>query len=112
MENYKITAWFGETIPIEVAWDTDIAATATLLIQSDTAIVYEKTIDFVNNVANLDVPPEDAIGIGVGTFNWLIKINYPLGEVDIIPAPPTDCDCSDAEGNCPKPELEICGVVS
>lgn len=110
MEQYNTTAWLGETIPIEVHWDTDIEATATLLIFTETQEVFQKTAPFINNTADVTITPLENAGIGIGKYSWLVKITHFSGAVDILPDSGDDCDCD--SGECPKPTLEICGIVS
>lgn len=92
---YDIKVWQGETIPFAVEWDTDISATATILIYKDNEIHFEETKDFLLNKVEFNIQPLDE-----GTYEWLIRIDFPDGTVDIIP----NRDCTD----CEKPKLEVC----
>lgn len=109
MKQYNITSWLGETIPFQVQWDTDIAATVTLSIYSDTGAVFSKSVAFIDKLAVLDITPAENISIGTGSFEWLIKVEYESGEIDILPDTSRNCALY---GNCRKPLLVICEVVS
>lgn len=108
MEKFKIISWPGETIPIEVEWDTDITAQCTLEIYGDTAKVFEKTVTFVNNIADVSLTPAENLQVGVGNYAWLVRVDYSDGSADILPDGLVGCE----GGDCSKPELIICEVVS
>lgn len=108
MQKYKLKSWLGETIPLQVEWDTDIVANATLIVYGATSVVFEKTAPFVENIATLDVTPTENTGIGAGVYKYLVKIEYPGGEVDILPDGADIAGCEN--GMCIAPDFEICEV--
>lgn len=108
MDKYKIVAWLGETIPLEVAWDTDITANCKIQVYDGLTMVFEKMRPFLNNVADISISPDENINIGSGDFTWLVRIEYPDGAIDILPDKSSNCE----NGDCVKPEIVICEVVS
>lgn len=107
MEKYSITYWLGQTIPFEVEWDTDTAATAKLIIYYGSKTVFEKSASFVGRNVKLDITPTENASIGKGEYTWLIEVTYSDGSKDIIP-PPNLGGCNDCEDGCDKPQLIIC----
>lgn len=111
MQQYKLKAWLGETIPLQVEWDTDITADATIIIYGEEGIAFQKTAPFVDNVATLDISPVENTALGVGLFKYLIKVTYPEGDIDIIPDGVDVGGCTSCtDHNCIAPDFEICGV--
>lgn len=109
MKQYNISAWLGETIPLQIQWDTPITADAILMVYNSTSQVFSKTVSFVDQVATLDMTAAENTSIGAGEYTWLVKIVYPNGDINIIPD--TSAKCA-STGNCDKPGLYICEVIS
>lgn len=110
MQKYKLKSWLGETIPLQVQWDTDIVANATLTIYGETSVVFEKTAPFIDNIATLDLTPAENTTIGTGNYKYLIKIEHPGGEIDIIPDSADIASCE--SGKCIAPDFKICEVLA
>lgn len=108
MQDYKLKVWVGETIPLEIEYDTDIDGTAELNVYDDTEVVLTKTANFVENVAVLDITAAECTTLGAGVFKYLVTVTYSGGDVDIIPESGDLNGCEN--GTCTAPELEICGV--
>lgn len=102
MDKFNITIWDGETTPIQVEWATDITAQARLTVIQGGAEVYTNTQNFADNFVDLSIPPNT---LNVGSYNYLIYVEYPSGEIDALP----DTCCAD--GTCAMPTITVCEVV-
>lgn len=98
MDKYTITSWNGETIPLQVEWDSDIVADATINVYDADTVMYTKTVPFSDRTADLSV---DAGEIPVGKYGWLVKVEYPDGVIDLLPEAAQDCN------ECEKPLLIV-----
>lgn len=103
MDEYNLIYWSGETVIVQVEWDSDITAEATLVVSKDGVETLTKKAAFVDNFVDLSIAPGE---LETGLYNWHIMIEYPNGDIDILPEAQGDCE----DGNCLLPTLEICGA--
>lgn len=101
MNNLRVR--WGATLQLQLTVDEDGAETAKLILRESGANVnaLEKTVNFVDGVADLTLSEEDT-QLDIGTYEYMIIVTYDDGTVEKYPDP---VDCS---GDCELPVIEIC----